>query len=59
MKFMKLGSKPDSFQSEGDNVRFVFKITPNLFSLYFGYNKILYICYRSENVILTTNLCVI
>ncbi|CAN7082491.1 unnamed protein product [Brassica oleracea var. botrytis] len=23
MKFMKLGSKPDSFQSEGDNVRYV------------------------------------
>ncbi|KAK4775141.1 hypothetical protein SAY86_010076 [Trapa natans] len=23
MKFMKLGSKPDSFQSEGDNIRFV------------------------------------
>lgn len=23
MKFMKLGSKPDSVQSKGDNVRFV------------------------------------
>jgi len=23
MKFMKLGSKPDSFQNDGDNVRYV------------------------------------
>lgn len=44
MKFMKLGSKPDSFQTDGDDVRYE-EIILFAISFFFSSNKQVSICF--------------